>query len=220
MRLSISIASSLSGFAALLMVVFCATTTAFAESDASETGVESGERSAEVEDEEAIAAARARNLWAQRLRLGNLDRQRFEVVGVDLSLDGNPDQRRHLDPQGRLVFIERDLNFDGQIDVIEYFAPDGSLVEREFLLDRSDAVTSVQFYNGDRMYRRELIVGREGEPSIELFYGEDGQLVETRRDRAQRGRIDLWEYYSEGRLVRIGYDTTGDGSPDHFEDVR
>lgn len=162
----------------------------------------------------------AREPAPQRERFGNLDRQRLVAEGVDLSLDGTPDQWRFTDSSGRLVMVERDLNFDGQIDVREYFAPDGTMIEREFVLDASGRVTSVQFFSEGRLQRRELLVGREGDLPIVLHYDEDGKLVRTERDSAQRGRVDLWEYYEEGQLVRVGFDSTGDGRPNRFEDVR
>ncbi len=54
-----------------------------------------------------------------RERFGTLNRSAFRREATDLNMDGNPDQYRYFDANGRLRWAERDFDFDGDVELYE-----------------------------------------------------------------------------------------------------
>ncbi|MFU8804709.1 MAG: hypothetical protein ACNA8W_12920 [Bradymonadaceae bacterium] len=153
----------------------------------------------------------------QRARYGNVVTEGLVVETADLREDGTPDQWTYRSPTGEIVRIERDLNFNGQVDMWQYLDPDGNLIEEEMDLDLDGEIDVVVFYKDGVMARKLLAVGFDGLFSIEKFYDSEGALLRIERDEDGDGVTNVWEYYENGRRVRVGWDTTMDGSPDTFD---
>jgi hypothetical protein len=91
---------------------------------------------------------------------------------------------------------EADRDFDGRIDEITLFT------------------------NG-QISLQELDTKGDGVIDTRIFY-EAGQPVRAERDMTNRStkaewRPDRWEYYADGRTVRIGTDIDGDGKVDRWD---
>lgn len=84
-----------------------------------------------------------------------------------------------------------DLNFDGLIDVWSYFDPQGRVRRRESDYDRDGRVDEISIFK-------------------------DGVRVENRRATTLSHRLDTWEYFQGGKLVRTERDSDGDRVVDQW----
>lgn len=158
---------------------------------------------------------------SQRARYGSINNEGLGIQSFDLNEDGKPDQFRYTTADGNVVRVERDLNFNGRIDMWQYFDDVGNVIEEEIDLDLDGKVDLVVFYNLEGIVTRKLLaLNFDGRPAIEKFYGAQGQLLRLERDESGDGQTDVWEYYDNGRRVRIGWDTTQDGKPDTFDQLQ
>src|SRR5262249_23260986 len=98
---------------------------------------------------------------------------------------------------GRPIREEADRDFDGNIDTTTYFQ------------------------NG-RIVRSELDENNDGRIDAKVYFDDSGVAVRTERDTAGRStadewRPDRWEYFEDGRVVRMGIDIDGDGNVDRWD---
>lgn len=115
---------------------------------------------------------------------------------IDLNHDGVQDLFRYYDDEGGALREDADRNFDGQIDMITAYQ-DGWVVEREFDDDYNGRIDAKVFYVKDEPVRAE----RD-------FAG---------RSTADTWRPDRWEYFEDGRVVRMGTDLDGDAQVDRWD---
>ena len=156
----------------------------------------------------------------ERARHGNLVEDGLTVEKADLNGDDRPDQWSFYDESGTLVRIERDLNFNGQVDMWQYFDASGALTEEEMNLDTTGAtVDVVAFYENGKVVRKLMGIGFDGSFPIEKFYDGQERILRVERDSTGDGQVDVWEYYESGERRRIGWDTTGDGQPNQFDQL-
>lgn len=155
----------------------------------------------------------------ERARHANLTYDGLEVEKADLNGDDEPDQWVYRDEAGNRVRVERDMNFDGDVDIWEHYDAAGELVEEEMNLDRTTHVDLVAFYSDGKLTRKKMAARFDGEFPIEQFFDSDEQLLRVERDVSGDGEIDVWEYYEDGERTRVGWDTTGDGQPDTFDQM-
>lgn len=152
-----------------------------------------------------------------------------EVEKYDLDGDGQPDVWKHYvftggpdvpkEKKPRLLARQDiDLNFDGKVDVKRYFNAQAALVREEMDLDFDERFDAVDYYADGVLYRRDIALNTQGQPSIVKFYN-DQTLTRKERDTDGDGSMDVVEYYEGGKLVRIGEDRDGDGKPDVYREV-
>lgn len=115
---------------------------------------------------------------------------------ADLNGDGTKDVVRYYNDEGRPLREEADRNFDGQMDVVTVF---------------EDGLVMLQ----------EIDENRDGKVDTKIFY-DDSEPLRAERDLAGRStasqwRPDRWEYYENGRMVRMGTDLDGDGIVDRWD---
>ncbi len=152
----------------------------------------------------------------------------YEVSEYDTSGDTTPDVRKLFKTMGegslaRLVLVcrEADLNGDGRKDIVRLYTDEGRPMREEADRDfdgRIDEIT--QFTNG-RISLQEMDTSGNGMIDTKIFY-EGGQPVRAERDMTNRSNTetwkpDRWEYYADGRTVRIGTDVDGDGKVDRWD---
>lgn len=129
-----------------------------------------------------------------------------------------------------LVRKEMDVNFDQRFDIVQYFTGEPGkeiLIREEMDLDFDGRVDTTRHYKDGHIERVELDLGFDGKIDTWRYYqltkNDEGKtvnrLIEKRRDKDGDGAVDVWEYFTKGRLTKIGYDTTGDGSPDRFNKI-
>ena len=129
-----------------------------------------------------------------------------------------------------LVRKEMDVNFDQRFDIVQYFTGEPGkeiLIREEMDLDFDGRGDTTRHYKDGHIQRVELDLGFDGKIDTWRYYqltkNDEGKtvnrLIEKRRDKDGDGAVDVWEYFTKGRLTKIGYDTTGDGSPDRFKKV-
>ena len=152
----------------------------------------------------------------------------YEVTEYDTSGDDSADVRKVFKSVGegslsRLVLVcrEADLNGDGRKDIVRFYNDEGRPVREE--ADRTfdgqiDEIT--QFADG-RVSLQEIDTTGNGVIDTKIFY-EGGQPARGERDMAGRStarewKPDRWEYYVDGRTVRIGTDLNGDGKVDRWD---
>lgn len=151
-------------------------------------------------------------------------RASVSVVGLteqtaDINMDKVTDQEVFTDASGQTRAAIRDLDFDGRADVVEFFSPTGEVLERQFQMDFDPYVDVVRVYEGNRLVQKLVATSFDGSLSLEKYYDISGNLSRTARDTNFDGRADLWEYYSEGKVVNITRDLNGDGEAETIEEV-
>ncbi|MFW5967636.1 MAG: hypothetical protein ACOCV2_08970 [Persicimonas sp.] len=154
-----------------------------------------------------------------RARHGNLSTEEYEVEKLDLNDDDETDQWIYKTDEGT-VRIERDMNFDGSVDMWQHLDEEGDVVEEELDLDRNENVDVVAYYKDDTVRKKVVSVDFDEGFSIVKIYDKDGQLLRVERDEDGDGTPNVWEYYDDdGERERIGWDRTGDGKPDEFDNL-
>ncbi len=169
---------------------------------------------------------------------GNQAVQRIDVNGDDkpdvfkfYRVTGEPPKGKdESDAPKVLVRKEIDVNFDQRIDIVEYYAGEQGKEQRiraELDLDFDGRVDEVRHYKAGHITLIELDLGFDGKTDTWRYYqltkNDEGKtvnrLVEKRKDTNGDGAVDEWEYFTKGAITKIGYDTTGDGSPDKFKKI-
>lgn len=105
--------------------------------------------------------------------------------------DVNGDGRSDITASGNCRAY--DLNFDGKVDSWAYLDAQGKVRRYELDFDRDGAVDEIQLYS-------------------------NGQLTEKQRCSVLRKRLDTWQTYQGGKLVRTERDANGDGIVDQWWD--
>lgn len=165
------------------------------------------------------AQQRPEGAAGERHRYQTLKNGDLQTETADLNDDGTPDQVTYKNATG-VARVERDMNFDGQTDIWQYFAPTGELLEEEMDLDYDNRIDLIAFYKNGRVARKSMSVGFDGAFTIQKFYDGEGNLLRVERDQDNNSVTDLWEYYGkDGKRERVGWDTSGDGKPDEFDQL-
>jgi len=151
-----------------------------------------------------------------------------EASEYDTSGDHVPDVRKVFlrageAPLTRLVLIcrEADLNGDGTKDVVRYYNDEGRPLREEADRNFDGQMDEVNFFERGRVVRQEVDSNRDGRVDTKVFYAE-GLPQRSERDTRARStqtqwRPDTWEYFEEGRMVRMGVDLDGDGRVDRWD---
>lgn len=151
-----------------------------------------------------------------------------EVSEYDTSGDDIPDVRKVFKQTGsvgdsRLILIcrEADVNSDGIKDVVRHYDEEGSPLREEADRDFDGQMDILTYYDAGEVIRQELDTNADGRMDTKIFF-EDGKPLRAERDQAGRStatewKPDTWEYYEEGRLVRMGFDLDGDGEVDRWD---
>lgn len=151
-----------------------------------------------------------------------------ESTEYDTSGDQIPDVRKVFMRVGfgdrvRLIMIcrESDLNADGRKDVIRYYDDDGASVREDADRNFDGRIDMTTAYQDGRIVLRELDDNHDGKLDAKIYYDHEKP---TRAERDLSGRSsenawkpDRWEYYVDGRLVRMGTDLDGDSRVDRWD---
>ena len=152
----------------------------------------------------------------------------YEVSEYDTSGDNTPDVRKLFKVVGegslaRLVLVcrEADLNGDRRKDVVRLYDNEGVPTREEADRNFDGRIDEITEFTNGRIALREMDTTDNGMIDTKIFY-ENGQPVRAERDMASRSttgqwRPDTWEYYADGRTVRIGTDVDGDGKVDRWD---
>ncbi len=152
----------------------------------------------------------------------------YEVTEYDTSGDNTPDVRKLFKTMGegslaRLVLVcrEADLNGDGRKDIVRLYTDEGRPMREEADRDFNGQIDEVTQFTNGRVSVQEIDTSGNGTIDTRIFY-EGGQPVRAERDMKNRSTVaewrpDRWEYYVDGRTVRIGTDVDGDGKVDRWD---
>ena len=123
----------------------------------------------------------------------------------------------------RLVLVcrESDLNADGQKDVIRYYTDEGRPLREEADRNFDGKMDEITFFQEGQILRQEFDTQGDGKVDTKIFF-DAGKPLRAERDlaarsTAERWQPDRWEYYEEGRVVRMGTDIDGDGKVDRWD---
>ena len=151
-----------------------------------------------------------------------------EVSEYDTTGDGRPDVRKVYMGLGegadlRLVMIcrETDVNSDGKKDVIRYYDDDGRSLREEADRDLDGRMDIAKVFQDGQVVRKELDENHDGTIDTKIFM-QNSKPLRAERDLAGRSKGDAWhpdrwEYYEEGRIVRMGTDLDGDARVDRWD---
>ncbi|MGD8858942.1 MAG: hypothetical protein PVI30_02960 [Myxococcales bacterium] len=151
-----------------------------------------------------------------------------EVSEYDTSGDNRPDIRKVYMALGtgaetRMVMIcrETDLNSDGQKDVIRYYDDEGRSLREESDRNFDGKMDLALVFQDGQVVRKELDEDHDGIVDTKIFL-EGGEPLRAERDLEGRStlvdfRPNRWEYYEEGRIVRMGTDLDADGRVDRWD---
>lgn len=152
----------------------------------------------------------------------------YEVSEYDTSGDNTPDVRKLFKIVGegslaRLVLVcrEADLNGDRRKDILRLYTDEGRPIREEVDRDFDGRIDEITEFANGRVILQEIDTSGNGTIDTKIFY-ESGQPVRAERDMTNRSsaaqwRPDTWEYYVDGRTVRIGTDLDGDGEVDRWD---
>jgi hypothetical protein len=146
----------------------------------------------------------------------------------DVSGDGKPDVWNYYkegpdpkDPTVKrrvLVKKEADLNFDGRRDIVREFDEEGLLTREEADLDYDGDMDQLNVYEKGILTQKQIYRSK-GRVFIWKFF-EDGKMVRLNRDENGDGRPDYCElWYAGEKLSKKGWDKTGDGECDYWENA-
>jgi hypothetical protein len=127
---------------------------------------------------------------------------RLEQLAADRDGNGKLDTHAAMDGV-RLRFVAIDRNEDGRPDRWEYYSDGVSGPEsRSVAFDKSTTLIRAEEANGpgEAVTRREVYA--------------HGAIQGVEEDTDFDGRIDKWETYQAGALVRMDLDLSGRGTPD------
>jgi hypothetical protein len=152
----------------------------------------------------------------------------YEVTEYDTSGDTTPDVRKLFKTVGegslsRLVLVcrEADLNGDRRKDIVRLYNDEGRPVREEADRDFDGQIDEVTHFTNGRVTLREIDTTGNGMIDTKIFY-ESGVPVRAERDMKGSSTVavwrpDRWEYFSDGRTVRVGTDVNGDGKVDRWD---
>jgi hypothetical protein len=153
----------------------------------------------------------------------------LEVSEYDTSGDSTPDVRRVFrrvgdPPVTRLVLAcrESDLNGDGTKDSVRYYNDEGRPLREESDRNFDGTIDTITVYQDGHIVRQELDDNYDGRVDTKVYFDDEGHATRTERDMAGRSTADewhpdRWEYYEDGRVVRMGTDLDGDGRVDRWD---
>jgi hypothetical protein len=132
------------------------------------------------------------------VRLGDPSTSRLVLIcrEADVNGDGKKDVVRIYDDEGRSLREEVDRNFDGKLDQNTVFQ-NGQIVRNEFDDDFDGRIETKVYYDAGKPSRTE-------------------RDIQGRSTEAQ-WRPDRWEYFDNGRTVRMGTDLDGDARVDRWD---
>ncbi len=152
-----------------------------------------------------------------------------EVSEYDTSGDEIPDVRRVFRRAGdppliRLILTcrESDLNGDGTKDVVRYYNDEGRPLREEADRNFDGQIDTITYFQDGRIVRQETDDNGDGRVDMKTFFDDDGDALRTERDMSGRStptqwHPDRWEYFEDGRMVRMGTDIDGDGRVDRWD---
>ncbi|MEY4510545.1 MAG: hypothetical protein RLZZ450_2667 [Pseudomonadota bacterium] len=153
---------------------------------------------------------------------------RYEVSEYDTSGDETPDVRKVFLRLGegnlaRLVLVcrESDLNADGRKDVVRYYTDEGQALREEADRNFDGTMDEVTYFQEGQILRQEFDTQGDGKVDTKIYF-DSGKPLRAERDlkarsTAERWQPDRWEYYEDGRVVRMGTDVDGDGKVDRWD---
>ena len=153
---------------------------------------------------------------------------RHEVSEYDTSGDETPDVRKVFLRIGdgvlaRLVLVcrESDLNADGRKDVVRYYSDEGRPLREEADRNFDGKMDELTVFQEGQILRQEFDTQGDGKVDTKIFF-DAGKPLRAERDlnarsTAERWQPDRWEYYEQGRVIRMGTDIDGDGKVDRWD---
>lgn len=152
----------------------------------------------------------------------------YEVTEYDTSGDNTPDVRKLFKTVGegtlsRLVLVcrEADLNGDRRKDIVRLYDDEGRPMREEADRDFDGRIDEITHFTKGRIALREVDTSGNGMIDTKIFY-EAGEPFRAERDMAGKSTAqdwtpDRWEFFADGRTVRIGTDVNGDGKVDRWD---
>ena len=108
-----------------------------------------------------------------------------------------------------------DLDEDGKIDRWEYYDDKGGLAKVGFSRKHDGKVDAWAYAAPDGTLSRVEISSTGDEQKIDRWeFYQGGGLVRAEEDTDGNGRVDRWETYAGGALETAAMDENGDGRPD------
>ena len=151
-----------------------------------------------------------------------------DATEFDTSGDGRADVRKvylrlGVGDTARQVLIcrESDLNADGRKDVIRYYDDSGKSLREDSDRNFDGRVDASTSYQDNQIVLQEQDNNFDGVIDSRITY-RDGRPVRAERDTSglsEGGSFhpNRWEYYEDGRMVRMGTDIDGDGTVDRWD---
>lgn len=151
-----------------------------------------------------------------------------EASASDTNGDMEPDVARVFrvygtGPTARRVITcrEVDLNNDGRRDVVRWYSDEGRPLREQADRDFDGRPEEWDYFEDARIVQSEVDSDRDGMIDTRTYF-QNGRVTRVERDTTNRStheawRPNRWEYYDNGRMIRIGYDEDGDGRVDRWD---
>jgi|SRR5262245_38328 len=139
---------------------------------------------------------------------------RLKELTYDRNKNGKIDTWTEMDGS-RPVRSRSDLDEDGKIDRWEYYDDKGNLTKVGFSRKKDGRADAWAFSGPDGKVERIEISSTADEKKIDRWeHYENGVLVRAEEDTNGDGRPDKWETYEGGSVKTASMDEDGDGKPD------
>ena len=120
-----------------------------------------------------------------------------------------------------MICRETDLNGDGVKDVIRYYDDEGRSLREDADRNFNGKMDLTVVYQEGQIVRKEFDDNHDGITDLKVFF-DKGKPIRAERDMAKRSsaaqwRPDRWEYFEDGRMIRMGTDLDGDSRVDRWD---
>jgi hypothetical protein len=119
---------------------------------------------------------------------------------------------------GKLTRLTYDRNHDGVIDT--WSDMDGARpIQTRIDQNQDGVIDRWEYYDGKgKLVKVGFSRAAQGKPDAWAYEAEDGSVSRVEvSSTADEKKIDRWEYYIAGQMVRVEEDTEGDGNPHTWE---
>jgi hypothetical protein len=133
---------------------------------------------------------------------------------ADLNKDGKIDAWTYMDGT-KVLRTELDADQDGLIERWEFHGDDGKVVKVALSREKNGKQDAWLYPGPDAKPIRGEMSSEQDEKKIDRWeWYEGGQIVRAEEDASGDGKVDKWETYANGEIATVSLDENYDGTPD------
>ena len=123
----------------------------------------------------------------------------------DSNFDNKKDIFSDFDDQGALCKTRRDTRYSGKIDLVRYFIS-GTPDREEYDEDQDGFMETTTSYKEGLRWLQTRDKNKDGKPDERIYFNRKEEKKKVEQDTDLNTRFDVWQFYREGRLIRVEKD--------------